>query len=306
MPGTYFGPFNEQYSDYAAASAGSTGRFPLGHTLILPDGREYRFALNDATVEVAGNLYQSVAPVADHTEVVVSTTPAAGDTTLAATLSTTPAAADIYSEGIAHTNKDTGLGYAYRIERARSSGAAHAAVLSSGVITVNLAAGEKVQVAGSGSTEISLTRNRFHSILIHASPPTAGLAGVSPGVAAANRYYWSQVKGEAAVLADGTLLVGNQAQASITTDGAIESYKRRVRTGGTTVIFLSNTALWGAPLSDQDGSAVGVYAIASVVSAAAAATYDITGGIAYNAPIVGVCRKVNVTTEYALVDLNIT
>ena len=305
MPGTYFGPYGENRNDYAFEGNANRGRWPMGHTLILPDGREYKFALNDGTVEVAGNLYQSVAPVTNHVDVTADVARAIGAVIISATLGATAAAVDIYAEGTVHTSNDTAEGYAYRIRRAFSAGASHASAATSSVLTVNLEPNDKIKVALDTTSEVTFTRNRYHQVLIHPAPPTAGVAGVSPGVAAADRYYWSQVKGYSAVLVEGTLLAGLPVQADITTPGAVENYKRRVRTGGTTVIFLSNTAIWGAPLSDQDGSAVVVYAIASVASAAAAATYDISGGIAYNAPLVGMCVKANSTTQYALVDLNI-
>ena len=305
MPGTYFGPHGENYSTYAYERHANLGPKRLGTILVLPDYREYRFALNDGTAEVAGNLYQSVAPVTNHTDVTADVVRAIAAKVISATLGATAAAVDIYTEGIVHSSNDTGEAYAYRIKRAMTAGAAHASAATSSILTVNLEASETVQVALDTTSEVTFTRNRFHQVLITAAPPTAGLAGVSPGVAAADRFYWSQVKGYAAVLASGTLLAGKPVQAGITTAGSVESFKRRVRTGGTTVIFLSNTAIWGAPLSDQDGNDVGVYAIASVASAAAAATYDITAGIAYNAPQVGMCVKANSTAQYALIDLDI-
>ena len=78
MPNTYYGPHAEKYSDYANAGNANLGRWPLGHILILPDHREYRFTLNDGTVEVAGNLYQSVAPVTGHTNIAADTPRARG------------------------------------------------------------------------------------------------------------------------------------------------------------------------------------------------------------------------------------
>jgi len=304
MPGTYFGPFNEQYSDYAHGGNANLGRFPLGHTLILPDGREYKFTLNDATVEVAGNLYQSVVPV--NFSVTCDVARAAAATAISGTLTASAAAVDIYSEGTVHVSNGTGEGYSHRIKRAMSVGEAHAAAASTGVLTVNLEAGEGVQVATNVSTSVTFTRNRYHAALIHASPPTAAVVGVSPGTAAASRFYWSQTKGYAAVLAEiGNLYRGNPVQAGTTTDGTIESHKRRVRSTGTTVAFTTATITTGVALSDSDGGAVGIYSLNSVVSAAVAATYDITGGVAYNSPIVGICVQSMGSTEYALIDLNI-
>lgn len=301
MPGTFFGPLDERNQDYAAEDNANIGRFPLGHRLILPDGRYFRFTLNDGTVEVAGNLYQSSVPIADHTNVVVDTARAIDAIVVSATMTGTTAAVDVYAEGLVHVNATPGEGYAYRVRRANTAGAAHAAATTTGVLTVNLEAGEQVQVALTTGSNVSFTRHRFHTVVIHDSPPTAGLAGVSPGVAAADRYYWNQVGGESAVLADGFLLAGLPVQASITVDGAVENAKRRVRTGSTAITAITDD---GARLEDQDGSEVGtlvstVYAIGSTVDA----TYDISGPILVNAPLVGMCIVANANAEYAVVDL---
>ena len=295
MPGQYIGPFGEQNNTYAEPAGGNTGQWPLGHKLVLPDGREYRQTLNDGIAEVAGNLYQSVAPVANHTNVTADVARAAGVAVVSATLGATAAAQDIFTEGIVHINHAAGEGYAHRIARAVANDDANASASSSAVCTVNLAAGETVQVALTTASQMSFSRNRFHAVLIHPSPPTAMLAGVSPGVAAANRYYWSQVSGEAAVLADGTLLAGLPVQASVNTDGAVESHKRRIRSGSTAAADV--TAF--VALEDQDGSEVA----AEVGTVAVDTTNDITGPISINAPLVGICVKANATTEYGLIDL---
>lgn len=302
MPRTFYGPFNTQYDTHAAPVHANDGQYELGTILITPDHREYRYALNDGTAEVAGNLYQSVASVANHLNVAADVARAVNAVAVSATLGATAAAIDIYTSGIVHINDVDGEGYAYRIKRARTAGAAHAAAGSSAVLTVNLAAGEKVQVALTTSSEMSFTRNRYHAVLIHGSPPTGGIAGVSPGVAAANRFYYSQVKGYASVLASGTLLEGLPVMAGISTDGSVESYKRRVRTGGTTVAA-TGAAQAFARLVDQDGTTTDYFI--GVTSALATGTVDITGPIAVNAPIIGECVKPNASTEYALVDLKI-
>ncbi len=305
MPRTYFGPFNENYSTYAYEKHANLGRFPLGSTLILPDGREYKFTLNDGTVEISGDAESCKNAVAGHTDV-VATVAAIGATSVSGTMSATAAAVDIYTEGMVHVGDETGEGYSFRIKRAMTEGAAHAAATSTGTLTVNFEAGEKLQVAIDTTSDLTFTRNRYHSAMIHGSPPTALLTGISPGVCAASRFYWSQVKGYAAcyVNTGNPVLAGLPVQASISVDGQIEGYKRRVRTTGTTVLFVT-TGLWGCALTDQDGGAVaGLYAIAST-NAIAPATYDITGAIAYNAPQIGMCVKANISTEYALIDLNI-
>ena len=296
MPSTFFGPFGEHNSTYANSGNANLGRFPLGHRLIMPDGRVYRFGLNDGTAEVAGRLYQSVAPVANHINVTADAVRAIGAAVISGTLGATSASADIYAEGLVHINDAVGEGYAYRIRRAMTAGNAHALAAGSAVLTVNLEPGDTVQVALDTTSEITFSRNRFHAVLIHPSPPTAQLSGVAPGVAAADRYAWYQVFGEAAVLADGTVLAGLPVQASITTDGAVENAKRRVRTGSTATTGTSDA---GALLEDQDGAEVNVRAMFTTIDT----TYDISGPILVNAPLVGMCIKANATSEEALIDL---
>src|SRR3990167_8530215 len=301
MPQTFYGPYGENNSTYANAGNANLGRFPLGHNLILPDGREYKFTLNDGTAEVAGNLYQSVAAVANHTNRPVDTARAIGATAVSATLTGTAAGADIYAEGIVHINDVTGEGYSYRIKRAFTANEAHASAVASGVLTVNLTAGESVQVALDTTSEATFTRNRYHQTTIHVSPPTAALTGVSPGVAAADRFYWSQVKGYAAVLANLTLLAGLPVQADIAVNGAVESYKRRMQISSTGSVLTAGTNL-RAQIVDQDGSDLALFMSVSVTTAT---VFDITGGIANNSTIVGVCIKANASTEFALIDLRI-
>ena len=303
MPGTYFGPFDEQYSDYAHGGNANLGRFPLGHTLILPDDREYKFTLNDGTVEVAGNLYQGVAPVAGHMDVFVTAATAIGTTSIGATMTATAAAIDIYSEGVVHTNDATGEGYSFRIRRAMTAGDAHAAAASTGTLTVNLEIGESLQVALDTTSKVSFARNRYHAVTIHASPPTARLAGVSPGVAAASRFYWSQVKGYSAVLCNLTLLAGLPVAPDLATDGAVTSYKRTLTPSGTTALLLTNN-MAVLYLTDQDGTTTGLGVVTTTTRTAAVA--DVTGGIAGNSPPIGICVKANASTDYALIDLNIT
>ena len=304
MPRTYFGPHGENNSTYAFQTHANLGRWPLGHILELPDHRQYRFVLNDGTVEVAGNLYQSVAPVTGHTNIVADIVRAIGATAISATLNGTAPGADIYTEGIVHINDLVGESYAYRIRRAMTAGAAHASAGSAAVLTVNLEAGETVQVALDTTSAMTLTRNRYHQVLIQQTPPTAGLAGVSPGVAAADRFYWSQVQGYAAVLANGTLLAGLPVMAAITTNGSVESLKRRVRAGGTTLGGVVPTTMVYVRLLDQDGGTTD-FLCATTVSTGVTFEADISGPIAINGPAIGMCVKANSTTQYALVDLAI-
>ena len=303
MPRTFYGPIGERHNTYAFEGNANRGPQPMGHILIAPDNREFRYVLNDGTVEVAGNLYQSVATVGNHSNVVADVARAVGATAISATLGATAAAIDIYAEGTVTTTDAAGEGYTHRIKRAMTAGAANAQADASAVLTVSLEAGETVQVALTAATsEVTFARNRYHAVLIQPSPPTARPTGVSPGIAAANRYYWEQTKGQAAVLGDGTLLDGLPVMASIGTDGAVENYKRRVVTGGTTALVTtaSHAVL---RVTDQDGTTTGAFIVVSTAQATGA--IDISAGIANNAPIVGICQNARASTEYSVIELNI-
>ena len=224
MPNTYYAPYGKQWETFAEPTLSNAGTRPLGALLILPDEREYRYTLANATARVAGNLYSSVALVADHANVVSTAARAIGAIVLSATLGATLAAIDIYSEGIVHTNDLTGEGYAFRIKRAIAEGQAHAAVAASGVITVNLEAGETIQVATIATTDLTFSRNRFHQAVITPTSVWSQIAGVAAGAAGADRYYYSQTKGEAAVLADGVLIAGLSVMPSNGTAGSVEAW----------------------------------------------------------------------------------
>lgn len=297
MPGTYFGPYEERNNNYAFEVHANLGRWPLGHRLVLPDGRTHRFALNDGTVEVAGNLYQSVVGLDDHQNRAPDVARAIGATEISATLTGTAAAVDIYSEGICHIMDTPGLGYAYRVIRAKTAGGANVASVASGVLTVLLDSNETVQVALTTGSNVTFSRNRFHQVLIHPGPPTGNLAGFSPGVCAADRFYWSQVSGESAALAQDTLLRGLPVQAGIDDNGSVESAKRRVTVTGT----VTADATTGVLVTDSNDSVTTFRAMGVATSVA---NVDITGSIAANAPLVGMCLQPATNTTYGLIDIN--
>lgn len=303
MPDVFFGPYSAKDDNFAPviASNANLGRVPLGSLLVLPDNREFKFTLNDGTVEIAGDLYQSVAELSDHENRAMDVVRAVGSTSLSAALTTTAAAIDIYAEGMAHINDQGGVGYAFRIKRAFVSGDAHAAAVASGVLTVNLDPDETLQVATDTASQITFTRNRYHQTLLALAPPTASISGVSPGVAAADRFYYSQTKGYAAVLVDGNLLAGLPVQASVGTTGSVENMKRRVRTGGTVTIVGVTAGRY--LLTDQDGNTI-AGAISNITTSGT--NIDISGGVAANAPTVGQCIRTNATGEHGLVDLLIS
>lgn len=193
----------------------TTPKHRLGAILEFPDGREFRFGQAGAVALAHGKLMQSALPVADHTNVAVSAAAAIGATRVSATLGATAAAKDLYKDGYLVVNDATGEGYMYRIK-------GHAAVDASGVITVQLYEDTPLVVALVASTsEVTLVHNPFKNVLIHASPPTASLAGVTCADLAIGAYGWFQTRGPATVLVQGTLVIGDLCAPSATVDGAV-------------------------------------------------------------------------------------
>lgn len=199
----------------------SSQQWPLGQELMLPDGRLFKYTLNDAVAEAAGSVYQSALPIANHLNVTCNVARAAGAVQISATLGATAAAVDLYAEGYVNVNDQDGVGHMYKVQRAYAAGDGHAYVSSAGVITVNLAPRDSVQVALTTSSQITLIPHESSTVIIHPSPPTAGLNGVAVVAAAASAYYWAQVRGMCSVLTQGTLVIGDHCVVSATVDGAV-------------------------------------------------------------------------------------
>lgn len=224
MSGIYWGREGLQYEVKALLPGSNTGDWRLGHVLALPDNREYAFAINDGTAEVAGNLYQAAIPIANHANRSADVARAVGASVISASVGATVAAQDLYMEGYANINvgASAGEGFLYKIKRAFAKGDAHAAFAGSDAIVVNLADGETIKVALIATTsKVTYQHNRWRNVIICPTTRTAHVAGVAPYAAAASIPYWSQVEGYASVATQGTVVVGNTCVPSTTTAGAV-------------------------------------------------------------------------------------
>jgi hypothetical protein len=184
----------------------------------------FRYCKAGAADLVVGNVIQAPAQDTAHQQL----TPAAaaiGATSFTATLGASAAAANLYAEGWAIIDTTPGLGYAYPIS-------GHAAVLSSGVITLNLPADSPIQVALTTSSRVSLQRNPYAGVI---QSPVTTLTGAVVGVAVypitANQFGWIQTHGPAAVLVAGTpgvglaVVVPGTAAGCVVVDGAASATK---------------------------------------------------------------------------------
>ncbi len=195
----------------------STQKYKLGTRRRISDGREFIYGHAGASNLAVGKLMQASLPDTANTANLAVTnvanavanavrqiTVTNGDHALANT-------ANAYAEGYVAIQDGTGLGYLYKIKN-------HPAIAANanGVFTLY----DKLR-ANLTNAHVTLIKHPCEGILIHASPPTAGLVGVTLDNVTANYFAWFQTKGPASVLVQGTLVIGDTCIADATTDGAV-------------------------------------------------------------------------------------
>lgn len=198
----------DQYTT-TAAQAGH----PLGSRMIFADGREFRYAKAGAsTALAAGVMNQQTLNNANWDELVVPTARAIGDKAITLTNGSQAITVDYFADGYLNVEDDAGEGYLYTIK-------SNSAAAASAAITVNLYEG--LQVAWTTSTTCGLFANPYAVTIIHPSPATAMLTGVSMCVVGTDDYGWLQTKGPVSVLVEGTHVINEKVIDSASADGAL-------------------------------------------------------------------------------------
>lgn len=205
-------------------SSSATQEANLGERFVTSDGRVFRYCLAGASDLVVGNVIQASAQDTAHQQLTPSAA-AVGAVQIVAALGASAAAANLYAGGWAIIDTTPGLGYAYPIS-------GHAAVASSGTITLNLDRDSSVQVALTTSSRVSLQRNPYAGVI---QSPVTTLTGAVVGVCVypitAAQYGWIQAHGPAAVLVAGTpgvglaVVVPGTAAGCVVVDGGIAATK---------------------------------------------------------------------------------
>ena len=204
FPTVLFGPEGEQFNIYAGTRR-TNQRLPLGSQLILQDGRKFRWAKAGGADLVIGDMIQAAANVANH----VNTTAAANAAdvrTLTTTLGATAATIDQYFEGYGIISVTPGAGQVYKF-------GSTPVVASSGSFAGSLAAGHAIRVALTTTSRVDLIKNPYDNVI---QSPITTATGVAVGVALAvivtsetgNNWGWLQTRGIAAILTEGTVLLG--------------------------------------------------------------------------------------------------
>ena len=230
-----YGTIWGDYGDEKLTSTTEDLGLILGTRMVLPDGRVYRYAFTNGAAP-AGQGVQSSAAVANHdSDLAVASNAAVGAKSVSVTLGGTAAAKDLYANGYLFVNDVEGEGHVYKIS-------GHAAIGSGGTGDINLMDGDGIKEAlVAGSSQVGLVANPYAEVI-----PTPGGAqtgrcvGYAPTEIADNAYFWVQTWGEAAVLADGTLVIFRPIRVSDGTAGAVEEYSSQTDAEEQVVGFATN------------------------------------------------------------------
>lgn len=204
-----------QITDSGAFDYTSTQKLPLGTRARTRDGRVFRYCRAGATALVAGSLYQSAVPVANH---LANTPPAvaAGATQFTYTPGATAGSeANDYGEGYLQVDTTPGNGFTYLV-------AGHPLIASATAFTLTLDPAHPIQVALTTSSRVGLIWNPYKNLIVAATTVTAPAMGVACAPITANYYGWLQTWGPASCLINGTPGIGIGVVSSATTAGAFD------------------------------------------------------------------------------------
>lgn len=193
---------------------GTTKITALGHRMVDDStDRVWRYALNASSIG-PGKLLVAATQEAQHIDLAPTGTFAAGVKVVEVTLGSTAATVNLYQDGWAVVQDNTGEGRAYPIE-------GHpAAALSS---TLNIQLKEALSVGVDTTTDIDLTLNKYASIVISATDQADQGLGVFNVTVGNTTYGWLQTWGPAAVWHDESVTVGLALTTGTGTAGQFEA-----------------------------------------------------------------------------------
>ena len=188
----------------------SDQRQVLGAEMAFPDGRKFRYVANGGTAIGEGLVVASEAPAGNHDEdLVITTSPSVGDTTISITLGGTAAAKDLYAEGYLFFNlASTTPHEMYKIK-------GHPLIASSGTGEITIDEPDGFQTAITAGTDTAgLIKSPYKDIIVAPAAVAGRFVGVTCADLEADYYGWVQVAGMATAKIDGTPAVGTLVGAS--------------------------------------------------------------------------------------------
>ena len=182
----------------------SSQRHKLGTEMQFVDGRKFRYVEVGGSAITEGLLVASEAVAGNHDEdLVITTSPSAGDTTISITLGGTAAAKNLYAEGYLFLNVPI-LGTSanphemYKIK-------SHAAVSSSGTGTFTIDEEDGFATAITAGTETAgLIKSPYKDVIVAPAAVAGRFVGVTTRSMTADYYGWIQTRGISVAKIDGT------------------------------------------------------------------------------------------------------
>ena len=191
------GKGGSQYGTADPYSESSTQLFPLGSTLIYGNN-VYRYVEIGGTAVTAGKLLQHAAVVSDHANMTATAAVAAGETAISVETNGTDLTLNQYADGYLWVNDVNGEGQMLRVK----SNPAH-------------------DHSSDPSVVITCYDDPNTNLIVAPATETGALMGATVIDMTADYYGWAVIKGPAALLTVGTLVVGNAAVRSGGTAGGV-------------------------------------------------------------------------------------
>lgn len=182
----------------------------LGQVGVTLDGRRFRYVYAGGVALVPGKLQQSTAEDTTNWENLAPAAAAIGATAITITTSTTNAA-NVFAGGYMMGTVTPGQGQQYRIKSNAASAAGN----------MTLVLEDPLLVALTTSSRLDFVPNIYSSVIVNPTTATGSIVGVAVYAVPINNYGWVQVGGTTNVLAQGTIVVGEEVGASATTAGAV-------------------------------------------------------------------------------------
>ena len=207
------GKGGSQYGTVDPFSESSSILFPLGTTLVYGNN-VYRYVEIGGTAVTAGKLLQHAAVVSDHANMTATAAVAAGETVISVETGGTDLTANQYAGGYLWVNDVNGEGQCLRVK----SNPAHD---HSDDPSVEITCYDDLATALTTSSQLSLIENPNSNLIVAPAAETGALMGATVVDMTADYFGWAVIKGPAALLTVGTLVVGNAAVRSGGTAGGV-------------------------------------------------------------------------------------
>ena len=201
-------------SEEQAQQQSTTAPSPVGTKLVVEDGRTFRMSQCDTSSALVGQvLAQSQVPSGNYKDEDCAAI-AAGEKVITEVGATGAGAAKNWFEnGYVVVTEAAQLDPIHRIDRNKFT------LTGSDVGDFELAS-ELIDAIGDAET-ITYILNPYKQIIVHPSPPTALMTGVTVRAMAVDVYGWVATTGPARCLQDGALVVGGGVSPSATVNGAV-------------------------------------------------------------------------------------